>query len=123
MNDKTDDDQATPVVTNVEKAYTPECPTELGPEARRVWDRLLPALMQEDHFRPGDEIGLSMICFGYGVARGRRSPAEVRGRDENKERQPNALSICVGRQSKRVARHLAAQRVWVYSSQSWATSG
>ena len=21
--------------------------------------------MQEDHFKPGDEIGLSMICFGY----------------------------------------------------------
>ena len=64
MTDK-DDHLAPTAPSKIEKAYTPECPAELGPEARRVWDRLLPALMQEDHFKPGDEIGLSMICFGY----------------------------------------------------------
>jgi P27 family predicted phage terminase small subunit len=65
MTENSNDLQAAPAVTKIEKAYTPECPPELGPGARRVWDRLLPALMQDDHFRPGDEIGLSMICFAY----------------------------------------------------------
>jgi P27 family predicted phage terminase small subunit len=52
-------------VTKVRKAYTPDFPGELGPVARRIWDRLLPALLREDHFKPGDEIGLSIICFSY----------------------------------------------------------
>ena len=68
MTDK-DDHQAPTAPSKIEKAYTPECPQELGPEARRVWDRLLPALMQEDHFKPGDEIGLSMICSSVNLFR------------------------------------------------------
>ena len=52
-------------VTNVRQAYTPEFPQELGPEARALWDRLLPALLRQDYYKPGDEIGLCMICAAY----------------------------------------------------------
>jgi P27 family predicted phage terminase small subunit len=52
-------------LTKVTKGYVPEFPEQLGSEARRIWDRLLPVLMEEDHFRPGDEIGLIMVCHAY----------------------------------------------------------
>jgi P27 family predicted phage terminase small subunit len=59
----TDKPGSTPA--KIQKAYVPEFPEELGPVARRFWDLLLPALLREDYFKPGDEIGLSMICFAY----------------------------------------------------------
>ena len=47
------------------KAHTPEFPEQLGPEARRVWDRLMPVLIEKGHFKPGNEIGVVMICHTY----------------------------------------------------------
>jgi P27 family predicted phage terminase small subunit len=52
-------------VAKIKKVDTPEFPEELGPEARRIWDRLLPAVIRENYYRTGDEMGLSMICFAY----------------------------------------------------------
>jgi len=47
------------------KAHTPEFPEQLGPEARRLWDRLMPELIEKGHFKPGNEIGVVMICHTY----------------------------------------------------------
>ena len=47
------------------KAHTPEFPEQLGPEARCLWDRLMPVLLQKGHFKPGNEIGVVMICHTY----------------------------------------------------------
>ena len=45
--------------------HKPVFPEQLGDEARRLWERLLPALLREGYFKPGDEMGLAMICFAY----------------------------------------------------------
>ena len=47
------------------KAHTPEFPEQLGPAARLMWDRLMPALIERGHFKPGNEIGVVMICHTY----------------------------------------------------------
>jgi len=52
-------------VADFTKAYTPEFPEQLGPAARLIWDRLMPALIEKGHFKPGNEIGVVMICHTY----------------------------------------------------------
>ena len=47
------------------KAHTPEFPEQLGPAARLIWDRLMPVLIQNGRFKPGNEIGVVMICHTY----------------------------------------------------------
>lgn len=47
------------------KAHTPEFPEQLGPAARLIWDRLMPVLIQNGRFKPGNEIGIVMICHAY----------------------------------------------------------
>ena len=62
MTERKKGDRADPAFTKLTKAHTPEFPEQLGPVARRVWDRLMPELIEKDHFKPGNEIGVVMIC-------------------------------------------------------------
>ena len=65
MPQRTRSDRAHRAVADFTKAYTPEFPEQLGPAARRMWDRLMPVLLQKGHFKPGNEIGVVMICHTY----------------------------------------------------------
>jgi len=58
-------ERANRAVNKLTKAHTPEFPEQLGPEARCVWGRLMRVLIEKGHFKPGNEIGISMICHTY----------------------------------------------------------
>jgi P27 family predicted phage terminase small subunit len=65
MTERKKGDRAGRAAAKLTKAYTPEFPEQLGPVARLIWDRLMPVLIEKGHFKPGNEIGVVMICHTY----------------------------------------------------------
>src|SRR5215204_3687719 len=65
MTERKEADRAGRAAAKLTKVQTPEFPEHLGPAARVIWDRLMPALIQNGRFKPGNEIGVVMICHTY----------------------------------------------------------
>ena len=65
MTERKKGDRAGRAAAKLTKAQMPEFPEQLGPAARLIWDRLMPALIEKGHFKPGNEIGVVMICHTY----------------------------------------------------------
>ena len=103
MTERKKGDRAGRAAAKLTKAHTPEFPEQLGPEARRVWDRLMPVLIEKGHFKPGNEIGISMICHTYAEWINCRGNTKIRLSRKNQKGQFRPIAVRLNRKPKCIA--------------------